>query len=280
MKLYDCLFKAVSKTLLTFGHDTKRLGGELGAIMVLHTWGQTLSLHPHLHCIVPGGALAPDNQWVPATSNYLFPVKAMANLFRANYLKALKACYAKGELEFHGTSQPLSKPYAFTKLVEALWEKAWVVYAKKPFAGPKQIIRYLSNYTHRIAISNYRLLKIENNAVSFQYKDYADNNKTKIMTLTCNDFIQRFLLHVLPTQFTRIRQIGFLANRHKKEKLNRCHKALNSSLNKRKEKTDKAILKDFYGVDSEQCTHCNVGRMKITLLFSNQFNRAKNWDTS
>lgn len=279
-KLYDLLFKAASKTLLAFGHDTKRLGGELGAIMVLHTWGQTLSLHPHIHCIVPGGALTPENKWVSAKSNYLFPVKAMAKLFRTYYLKALKACYNKGELEFHGTSQQLADENRFKNLIETLWKKNWIVYAKKPFDGPKQVIRYLSNYTHRVAISNYRLLKMENNLLSFQYKDYADNNKTKVMTLTCNDFIQRFLLHVLPPQFTRIRQIGFLANRYKKEKLEKCRSALNSQLAEVEEKTGQAIIKDFYDIDIDQCTHCKIGKMKIVLLLSNQFSRAKIADTS
>lgn len=279
--LYDLLFKATSETLLAFGQDTKRLGGELGAILVLHTWGQNLSLHPHVHCIVPGGALTKTSRWIQAKSNYLFPVKAMAKHFKANYLRHLQAYYAKNELQFHGTSKPYASPTEFDHLKEVLWQKNWIVYAKKPFAGPKQIIQYLSNYTYRIAISNQRLVSCENEKVSFRWRDYADENKTKVMTLNAKEFMRRYLQHVLPAGFTRIRQIGFLANRYKADKLMQCRAALNFNPEPTvEENTDELLLRVCH-MNIHQCSHCHVGNKKTILtLYNTNYHQYQWLDTS
>jgi hypothetical protein len=278
--LYDLLFKAVGETLLAFGHDTKRLGGELGATLVLHTWGQNLLLHPHLHCIVPGGALTKDSHWVEAKSNYLFPVKAMAKHFRANYLKRLQECYANDELQFHGESKRYASSTEFNSFKEILWKKDWIVYAKKPFAGPKQIIQYLSNYTHRIAISNHRLMSCENGKVSFQWRDYADKNKTKVMTLDAEEFIRRYLQHVLPLGFTRLRHIGFLANRYKTDKLKQCRTALHFDAEPIIEETVDEILLRIYHVNIHRCSHCHTGNMKSVSILLNKYHQSRGFDTS
>jgi hypothetical protein len=276
--LYDLLFKAVSETLLAFGQDTKRLGGELGAILVLHTWGQNLSFHPHLHCIVPGGALTKDSRWIAAKSNYLFPVRAMAKHFRANYLRKLQEYYAKNKLAFHGESERYALPIEFNRLKETLWQKDWVAYAKQPFAGPQQIIQYLSNYTHRIAISNHRLISCEDGKVSFKWRDYADKNKTKVMTLSADEFIRRYLQHVLPLGFTRIRQIGFLANRHKAEKLKRCRTALDFHAEPIIEETVDKLLLRVYHIDINLCRHCHVGSKQTISILVDKYHRGP--DTS
>ena len=277
--LYNLLFKSASETLLAFGQDKKRLGGELGAILVLHTWGQNLSLHPHIHCIVPGGALSKEARWIKAKSNYLFPVKAMSRHFRANYLKRLESHYGKDDLQFHGKSQQYAEPSQFNELKETLWRKNWVVYAKKPFAGPKQIIQYLSNYTHRIAISNHRLISYEKGKVSFQWRDYSDDNKTKVMTLEAKEFMRRYLQHVLPSGFTRIRQIGFLANRYKSEKLNRCRAALKFNPEPVVEESTDELLLRVYQFNIHRCTRCHNGNKK-TVLMLHSYYESKGYDTS
>lgn len=277
---YNLLFKAVSETLLTFGQDPKRLGGELGATLVLHTWGQNLSLHPHLHCIVPGGALTKDLRWVKAKSNYLFPVKAMAKHFRANYLRNLQECYINHQLQFHGDSKRYASSAEFNSLKEILWKKDWIVYAKKPFAGPQQVIQYLSQYTHRIAISNHRLISSENDKISFRWRDYADKNKTKVMTLDAEEFIRRYLQHVLPSRFTRIRHIGFLANRYKVDKLKQCRIALNVNEEPIIEETTDQLLLRIYHVNIHRCPHCLMGNKKLILILLNKYHRSRGMDTS
>jgi hypothetical protein len=278
--LYDLLFKTVGETLLTFGHDAKRLGGELDATLVLHTWGQNLLLHPHLHCIVPGGALTKDSRWVKAKSNYLFPVKAMAKHFRANYLKRLQACYTRHELQFHGESKQYASSVEFNRLKEILWKKGWIVYAKKPFAGPKQIIHYLGNYTHRIAISNHRLVNCENGKVSFRWRDYADKNKIKIMTVDAEEFIRRYLLHVLPPGFTRLRHIGFLANRYEADKLKQCRNALRFDAEPISEEAVDELLLRVYGINIHRCPHCHTGSKKIVSILLNTYHQSRGIDTS
>jgi predicted Zn-ribbon and HTH transcriptional regulator len=277
---YNLLFKAVSETLLAFGRDTKRLGGEVGATLVLHTWGQNVSLHPHIHCIVPGGALTNDSRWIQAKSNYLFPVKAMARYFRARYLKLLFSPSIQNKLKFHGKSQCYTDPSELNRLKELLWQKNWVVYAKKPFAGPKQIINYLSNYTHRIALSNHRLIKDENGKISFYWRDYSDENKTKIMTLDAKEFMRRYLQHVLPSGFTRIRQIGFLANRYRTDKLNQCRAALNFKPEPVIEESIDQLLWRVYQLDIHRCTHCETGTKKTIGTLPNLYEPSRGHDTS
>jgi hypothetical protein len=278
--MYDLLFKAASETLLAFGHDTKRLGGELAAIMVLHTWGQTMTLHPHLHAIVPGGALTESGEWVEAKSNYLFPVKAMAKHFRANYLKRLQQYYTQGKLAFHGASKVYESPAEFNRLKERLWKKDWITYAKKPFAGPKQIIQYLSSYTHRIAISNHRLISCENGKVKFKWRDYADGNKTKVMTLNVDEFMRRYLQHVLPPRLTRIRQIGFLANRYKADKLQICRAALEVQAEPVIKETADELLLRVCDVDINRCQHCDTGKKRTVLTLLKKYDRSQWPDTA
>src|SRR5436190_10278201 len=212
--VYGLLFQSVSKTLLTFGEKT--LGGKIAATMILHTWDQRLNDHIHIHCAVPSGALSQDN-WVHARANFLFPVRAMAVMFRGKFLAGLKRLHAQ---------QKINVPPDFSSLVRSLYEKPWVVYAKPSFRGPHSVLDYIGRYTHRIAISNERILNIENNQVTISYRDRQDSNKKKEMTLPSEEFIRRFLLHVLPPSFMKIRHIGFLANKRKKKDLARCRAIL------------------------------------------------------
>jgi ribosomal protein L37AE/L43A len=255
--------------VLTFGQDKKRLGGELGATLVLHTWGQALDLHPHLHCIVPGGALATDSKWVVAKSNYLFPVKAMANFFKRCFLTELKQLFHTEQLQFHGQAVALKQSRNFKTLCDTLWNKSWVVYAKPPFANAQTVVRYLGRYTHRIAIANHRLVSIDNGKVTFHWRDYRDNNQQKVMTLSTEEFIRRFLLHVLPNGFTRIGHIGFLANRYKAKKLKQCCDALEHQQTPCQKETVEQILLRVANLDIWQCKHCGNGKKQIVLTLYN-----------
>jgi len=231
--VYSILFRAVSETLLTIAADPQHLGAAIGFLAVLHTWGQTLTLHPHLHCVVPGGGMSPDGtRWIACRKSlarrepFFAPVQVLSCLFRKKFLIYLTESFHQGKLQFHGELAALAQPAAFARLCRRADRTKWVVYAKAPFGGPEQVLKYLARYTHRVAISNRRLLSLENGRVSFEWKDYRDGNKTKTMTLEAVEFIRRFLLHVLPTGFVRIRQFGFLANRARKKKLGLCRALL------------------------------------------------------
>jgi hypothetical protein len=220
--LLGLLFRTVAATLLEFGQ--RHLHGELGITAVLHTWGQTLVEHPHLHCLVTGGALARDGRrFVRCRSGYLFPVRALAQVFRGKYLAALQQTHERGELTTTGASG--SDPAAFDQLLRTLQQQPWVVYAKRPFAGPEQVVGYIGRYTHRVAITNYRLLGLEDGRVRFTWKDYRDGGRQKVLTLAVMEFIRRFLLHVLPPGLVRIRHYGLLAN-GRRAKLTRCRELL------------------------------------------------------
>src|SRR6516164_1508487 len=214
-RIYSILFRAVAETLLTIAADPKRLGAAIGFLAVLHTWGQNLHLHPHLHCVVPGGGVSSDGvRWIGCKkSSFFLPVKVLSSRFRRLFLTYLITAFQQGRLKFHGQLAGLAWSSAFHALCQQVRRTPWVVFAKPPFGGPEQVLKYLARYTHRVAISNRRLLSLEDGRVSFEYKDYAEGNKTKVMTLEATEFIRRFLLHVLPTGFVRIRQFGFLANR-------------------------------------------------------------------
>jgi hypothetical protein len=220
-EIYRILFRAASETLLAISADRKRLGAEIGFLTVLHTWGQNLHLHPHLHCVVPGGGISPDGlRWIACKKRSFFlPVKVLSSLFRRLFLTYLRESFRKGRLNFYGAMAGLARPAAFEALCQQARCIPWVVFAKSPFGGPEQVLKYLARYTHRVAISNRRILSIEAGRVSFEYKDYADRNQTKVMTLAATEFIRRFLLHILPSGFVRIRQFGFLANRARGKKL-------------------------------------------------------------
>jgi hypothetical protein len=226
-RIYSILFRAVAETLLTIAADPQHLGAAIGFLAVLHTWGQTLHLHPHIHCVVPGGGISPDNsRWIPCRKSFFLPVKVLSRFFRKRFLIHLRKAFQKGKLQFHGELESLAQPAAFDALCRKAGQMEWVVYAKRPFGGPEQVLKYLARYTHRVAISNSRLLSLENGRVSFEWKDYADGNQSKTMTLDAVEFIRRFLLHVLPSGFVHIRHFGFLANRKRKEKLALCRSLL------------------------------------------------------
>jgi hypothetical protein len=225
--LYGALFRAAAETLLHIAADPKHLGGQIGFLAILHTWGQNLHLHPHLHCVVPGGGLADNGtRWIACRPGFFLPVRVLSRLFRGKFLARLDEAFAQGQLAFPGQHQELAQPAAFRKWSASLRAKEWVVYAKPPFGGPEQVLKYLARYTHRVAISNQRLVKMEDGKVHFHWKDYAHGNAAKVMALDALEFIRRFLQHVLPSGFVRIRHFGFLANRCRKEKLQLCRTLL------------------------------------------------------
>jgi hypothetical protein len=225
--IYQLLFHTASQTLLQLTADPKRLGAQIGFTAILHTWGQNLLFHPHLHCVVTGGGLSPDGQrWIPSRSGYFLPVEVLGLLFRGKFLAGLKQAYQTGQLRLAGSTQPLVDPKVFRRLLKRLYRQDWYVYAKPPFAGAEQVYRYLGRYTHRVAISNSRLVSFHDGRVCFRYKDYADGNRIKQMTLSAEEFIRRFLLHVLPKGFVRIRHYGLLASRNVSTRLERCRQLL------------------------------------------------------
>jgi Putative transposase/Transposase zinc-binding domain len=225
--LYDGLFTASAQTLLTLGADPKRLGARLGALLVLHTWGQQLEHHPHIHAVVPGGGLSlAGTDWVASRGKYLLPVQVLGKLFRGKYLAGLRAAYDAGQLRFGGSTAALAEPGVFQRWLSALYAKNFVVYAKKPFAGPEVLLKYLTRYTHRVALSNGRLAKLEGEQVTLTYKDYADGCRRKEMVLTGVELVRRFALHVLPKGYVRVRQVGLLAHRERTARLARCRALL------------------------------------------------------
>ena len=228
--LYTLLFRASAATLLETAADPKHLGAEIGFLSVLHTWGQNLLHHPHLHCVIPAGGLSPDRQsWVHPRYPFFLPVKVLSRVFRGKFLAGLKRAFRKGELCLPGALKPLEKDKAFRAFLRLLFRQDWVVYAKRPFGGPEHVLHYLARYTHRVAISNHRLVRFANGQVTFRWKDYAHGNKRRLMTLTAEEFLRRFLLHALPRGFVRIRSFGFLANRRRAALLPLCQKLLETN---------------------------------------------------
>jgi len=265
--LYSLLLQSAGKTITGLGKETKWLGGLTGAISVLHTWGQKLELHPHVHCIVPGGGLSTDKEkWIPCKKGFFLPVKVMSKRFRRRLLDGLKLLYKKDKLYLEGSLAEYKSPGAFQALIDELYKIDWVVYAKKPFRDVSTVIKYLSRYTHRIAISNYRIVKIDNDYIYFTYRDYRDNNRKKIMRLSASEFIRRFLLHILPIRFVKIRYVGLLSNRSRRENIDCCRVILKirpEEVPVRKEYQDFAdFLLDVFGFDVKQCPVCN-GRLVV-----------------
>lgn len=224
--VYGILLQSSAETLREVAARPRYLGAEIAILSVLHTWGQNLQHHPHVHCVVPGGGISPDgSQWKHCRDGFFLPVKVLGNLFRGKFLARLRVAHDQGLLELpHATAE--SPP--FRQWLSALYEKDWVVYSKRPFGGPEQVLRYLASYTHRTAISNHRLVSLRDGNVSFLWKDYAHGCRRRVMTLTATEFLRRFLMHVLPKGFVRIRHYGFLANRHRAGKLELCRKLLRS----------------------------------------------------
>lgn len=228
--LYDLLFEAASATLREVAANPKRLGAQIGALMVLHTWGQNLHHHPHVHAVVTGGGLACDAQavvdasprWIACRKGFFLPVKVLSRVFRGKYLDGLRQLFDAGKLTIPQSCNAIANADGFRKWLTPLYRKEWVVYSKKPFGGPKQVLKYLARYTHRVAISNARLVDVSKGKVTFRYKDYADGNESKMMTLSADEFLRRFTQHVLPKGFVKIRHYGLLANRNRQAKLNVC----------------------------------------------------------
>ncbi len=265
--LYGILFKAVSETLIELSENPKRLGATIGFISILHTWGQNLMEHPHIHSIVTGGGLSPDKRtWKSCKKDFFVHIKVMSKLFQGKFLAYLKKLRADNKLVYPGTVGHLAQPAAFNALISDLYKKNWVVYCKPPFDGTKGVLEYLGRYTHRIAISNHRLMKMEDDKVIFRWHNYADNNKSKLMTVDTDEFIRRFLLHVLPDRFVKIRHYGLLGNRCRKEKLAACRQFLactpKEDINS-KETWQEALLR-FTGIDITKCPVCKEGTMRTT----------------
>jgi hypothetical protein len=257
-KLYELLFGAASQTLLEFGRQ--RLKAQIGITIVLHTWGQNLLDHYHAHCIVTGGGLATEGQgWVGTKEYYLFPVAALSVVFRGKYLAGLKELYDGGGLEFHGQLAPLGQAREFAGLLRQIARTGWVVYAKRPFAGPWQVLKYLSGYTHRVAISNGRLLSADAPGVSFSYKDYADRERRKMMRLEVGEFVRRFCLHVLPRGFVKIRHYGLLGNRQRHKRLERARRLLGVAQPEPAREAQELVSLKGLGLESpgrEICPYC------------------------
>jgi hypothetical protein len=268
--VYDILFRATAQTLLTIAGDPQRLGVEIGFFAVLHSWGQNLHFHPHLHCVVPGGGLSPDRKrWIAGRRRFLLPVRVLSALFRRLFLEDLEKAYAAGQLRFFGNLEPLHHPQSFARFLAPLKKRPWVVYAKAPFGGPQHVLEYLGRYTHRVAISNRRLLALEHGQVSFQWKDYRDaRQQQKVMTVPAEEFIRRFLQHALPSGLQRIRYYGFLANCHRAGRLDLCRQLLATPCSGLLPRP--AAVRDFYaaiaGHNLRLCPHCGIGILSRILV--------------
>ncbi len=264
--MYDILFQSSARTLKELSEDPDYLGARIGFISILHTWGQNLMDHPHIHCIVTGGGLSSDTtQWIPCKKNFFLPVKVLSARFRNKFLINLKKTNAANGLKFPGTIDYLNEKPHFQQLIDNLFAREWVVYCKPSFRESKNVVEYLSRYTHRIAIGNHRIIKVENDKVIFRYKDYARNNKMEIMGVEAFEFIRRFLLHVLPDRFVKIRYYGLLAQRNRKEQLKECRSLL-GVLPQDIDTTDiPSDWQELYlmitGEDLTRCPFCGEGRM-------------------
>ncbi|MGE0854366.1 MAG: IS91 family transposase [Hyphomicrobiaceae bacterium] len=270
--VYGILFRAAAETLRAIAADPKHLGAEIGFFAVLHTWGQNLLHHPHLHCVVAGGGLAPDGErWISCRPGFFLPVRVLSRLFRRLFLVHLQEAFDAGELRFFSSLEPLRERRAFLCYLTPVRQAHWVVYAKPPFAGPEQVLEYVGRYTHRVAISNHRLLAIEDGTVRFRWKDYRDRDRQKVMTVSAEEFIRRFLLHVLPQGFHRIRYYGFLGNRHRARKLARCRALLGMPVPGQLDGQSETDYRDHYeqltGVSLKQCPACHQGHMVVIETF-------------
>ena len=271
-ELYGLLFATAADTLKTIAADPKHLGADIGFIAVLHTWGQTLVHHPHLHCVIPGGGLSPDAAtWIPCRDRFFLPVRVLSSLFRGKMLAALQHSFATDRLQFHGALSELADPARFTAFCEQLRTKQWVVYAKPPFGGPQQVLKYLARYTHRVAIANSRITAIDSDSVRFRYQDYAHGDRNRVLQLDAVEFLRRFLQHVLPARFVRIRHYGFLANRARKKKVALCRLLIAQT-------TGQNIIpapaleacREAPGDAAERCPTCHAGTMRRIQEFGSQ----------
>ena len=267
--VYTILFRAASETLRTMAADPKHLGAEIGFLAVLHTWNQTLLHHPHLHCVVPGGGLSPDHtQWKPCRSGFFLPVRVLSRLFRGKFVYYLLQAFQQGKLQFFSDLKSLADPEAFAQFVSRNRKHEWVVYAKPPFGGPAQVLDYLGRYTHRVAISNHRLLAFQDGMVTFHWRDRNKHDRIRSMTLDSHEFIRRFLLHILPQGFAKIRYFGFLANRQRRNRLSLCRLLLNAP----PPESDPTIIdwksrhEALTGESLDICPVCHKGRMLVVQI--------------
>ena len=270
---YTLLFTAVKESLLEASANPKHLGGRIGFVAILHTWGQTLLVHPHIHCVVPGGGLSADGtRWMAAKKGFLVPVNVLAKLFRAKVLSSLKQAFQDNLLHPSGEETAGASSETFQQLVDKAYSKHWMVYAKKPFAGPMQVLRYVGKYTHRVAISNRRIVDVRENSVAFKWRDYRDAGSMKTMTLSAAEFMRRYLLHVIPKGFVRIRFYGMLSNRNKKEMLALSRKLLNETQGEHEDSkgqnrdSEEGIMTDIADGECFLCPECRKGHMFIVMV--------------
>lgn len=285
--VYGILFRVTAETLRIIAGDATHLGAELGFFAVLHTWGQNLLHHPHLHCVIAGGGLSPDGtRWIACRDGFFLPVRVLSRLFRRLFLEQLEAAFLSGQLQFFSSLKELEDEQAFSRYLTPLRRVEWVVYAKRPFAGPQQVLDYVGRYTHRVAISNNRLLDIENGQVTFRWKDYRDENQQKTMTLSAGEFMRRFLLHVLPDGFQRIRYYGFLSNRYREQKLARCRQLLRmkapedapAASKPRQDYRDR--YEQLTGRSLRECPVCRRGEMVVIETLEGPFQQPAVIDSS
>jgi Putative transposase/Transposase zinc-binding domain len=259
---YGLLFRAVSETLLEVAADPRHLGAQIGFLAVLHTWSQNLLYHPHVHCVVAAGGIAPGgSRWIPCRRKFFLPVRVLSRLFRGKLLDFLGKAFSKGTLRFSGQLTAFADPARFQPWLRTFKKSDWVVYAKPPFGGPTHVLKYLARYTHRVAISNGRLLRLEQGRISFRWRDSRDNNRTKVMTLEAVAFIRRFLLHILPVGFVKIRHFGFLANRNRAVRLDLCRKLLNAQTPA--ESPPELLTEQQERAAERRCPECKIGTLRF-----------------
>ena len=263
--IYGLLFRAAAETLLRIAADPRHLGARIGFLAVLHTWGQNLHHHPHLHCVVPGGGIACDRRrWISCRRQFLFPVRVLSRIFRGKFIAYLKTAFRDGQLGFHGELKCLREKRKFIEWLHGAAATEWVVYAKPPFGGPRQVLKYLARYTHRVAISNQRLVSLEDGRVTFRWKNYARDGELATMTLNAEEFIRRFLLHVLPRGFVKLRHFGFLANRGRRENIVLCRKLLAAGSTAPPDLAPPPCHSDEAEIDAvDRCPRCKIGSMRI-----------------
>jgi hypothetical protein len=280
--VYALLMRAAAQTLLEVAANPQHLGAEIGFLVVLHTWGQNLLEHPHVHCVIPAGGLAPGGaRWIRCRKGFFLPVRVLSRAFRGKFIDMLKQALSRGDLTFHGNLAELAQAGAFERLLNQIVRRDWVVYAKRPFGGPKQVLKYLARYTHRVAISNRRLLALDDGQVTFRWKDYAGGGQQRRMTLSAIEFIRRFLLHVMPSGFVKIRHYGFMANRFRQAKREQCLRLLGlANPSPAPSPSEDRPASDLPSAgenepSSRPCPHCREGQLRIVELLLPQIGRGR-----
>lgn len=265
-ELYNLLFKAASETLSELANNPKYLGAKIGFTSVLHTWGQNLMYHPHLHCIVPGGGLDSMDNWINSRKKFFIPVRVLSEKFRGKYLFYLNQLFENNKLEFHAEQQRFSNHRNFKTILSELYSKEWIVYCKPPFKDASCVVEYLGRYTHRVAISNNRIISIDGGNVTFKWRDYKDSNKWKLMTVSAGEFIRRFLIHVLPKRFMKIKHYGLLSNRNKSLRLAICKRLTNTIIVPIERLSILDLIQKITGKDFSKCRQCGSERLKAMCI--------------